>query len=247
MGIMARVDRAMNTGSQMVQSMCSDGTENSGVHYGITVYSYPEQWTADAKHPQMASLDELQNLFQSGFFATADFVFDPDANTAGYNGANVVADVRSEADRLALANKKTAHEALLKIVKHPHSGKSAISEVIMLDGAPRQDLGENGLAPSAMNAFRSQRMTQLGGFTRGATTQYQEPCPEPCLQQVPVQMSQLLVQQASTENNLQRMQVQQPFPEPTFQQVPEQRQMPPLAQQQMPAQPQMQMRPRSAV
>merc|ERR1712187_1753 len=156
-----------------------------GVHSGITLYSYPQEWTHDAKHPQMASLDELQNVFQSGFFATADFVFDPEANGTGYNGANVMADVTSEAGKLALGHKMAAHVALLKVVKDRETGKSKISEVIMLGGQPRSSLVQEISGQSAMNALRMQRMQQS---SIGRGVQIQEPCPEPSLQMPSRQM-----------------------------------------------------------
>lgn len=258
--IMARVDQEMNQGSQMIQSMCNSGTGTSGVHYGIAVYSYPEQWATAAKHPQMASMDEMQNLFQSGFFATADFVFDPDANTTGYNGANVVADVQSEQGKLALGNKKAAHVALLKVVKDPNSGKSKISEVIMLDGLPRADLGGQALGspPSTMHAFRSQQMMQQN--SSGRMGQLQEPFPEPHLQQthqqMPMQMSQMPMQQPFPEPSSQQVQqqpfswstfqpmsqlpVQQPFPEPSLHHA-QQQPFPGHAAQRVPMQLQQQM------
>jgi hypothetical protein len=216
--ILARVDQDMNAGSRMVQKLCSQGTASSGVHYGITVYSYPQLWAADAKHPQIASLDELQGLFQTGFFATADFVFDSGANTLGYNGANVVADVNSEVGKLALGNGKAAHVALLEIVKDATTGKSKISNVIMLDGRPRQSLGQQGSAPSAMNEFRSQHMMQRNAHA----LQGQEPCPEPSLrrslqqsQRLPMQTSPMPMQQPFPEASPQQTQLQsQPFPEP---------------------------------
>jgi len=209
--IMARVDAEMNSGSNMIQTKCNSGTLGSGVHYGVTLYNYPAHWEGDEKHPQTASIDELQNVFQTGFFATADFVFDPDANTTGYNGANVVADVNSEEGKLALGEKRAAHVALLKIVKDAESGKSKISEVIMLEGSTRPDLGDEGSGQSAMNAFRAQSMIQRNTLPsrvgpRGTTRQVLEPCPEPTLQQMPRQRPQT--------------QIQQPFPEPGLQQMP---------------------------
>jgi len=225
--IMARVDQEMNQGSRMIQSMCHSGTNSSGVHYGITVYSYPEQWTTAAKHPQVASVDELQNLFQSGFFATADFVFDPTVNTVGYNGANVVADVTSQPGKLALGNKKAAAVALLKIVKDASSGKSKISEVIMLDGLPQTDVFiEHGSAFSPMNALRSHRTLVQG--PRGGTRQLPEPFQEPRplhqmptrVAQVPMHISQMpAVHQPSSQPTQPSLpaSMQQPFPEPCLQ------------------------------
>merc|ERR1711862_572677 len=56
-------------------------------------------------------------------------------------------------------------------------GKSKISEVVMLDGCPRSDLGGQAYASSSMNSFRSQRMRQQ--TSGGAARLLPEPCPEP--------------------------------------------------------------------
>eukprot|EP00931_Biecheleriopsis_adriatica_P069309 TRINITY_DN43177_c0_g1_i1.p1 TRINITY_DN43177_c0_g1~~TRINITY_DN43177_c0_g1_i1.p1 ORF type:complete len:512 (+),score=90.78 TRINITY_DN43177_c0_g1_i1:103-1536(+) len=177
--IMARVDREMSAGFQSLQSICSTGRESDGVHYGITVYTYPEHWSADAKHPQMASLDELQNLFESGFFATADFVFDPTANSSGYNGGDVLANVFDE-QSLALGHQKAAYVALLKVEKEPSTGKSKISELMMLEGRPDADIDRQGTSQqSSMNQFRMQQMRQRSSR--------REPFPEPVSQQTPTQ------------------------------------------------------------
>merc|ERR1712151_846327 len=131
----------------------------------------------------------------------------------GYNGANVMADVTSEAGRLALGHKMAAHVALLKVVKDRESRKSKISEVIMLGGLPRTGLVQEMSGQSAMNALRSQRMQQSVP-SRGM--QIQEPCPEP----YPPQL-------------------QQPFSEPIQRQMPMQQMPPQLLPHAQSVQPQM--------
>eukprot|EP00928_Gymnodinium_smaydae_P052557 TRINITY_DN3653_c0_g1_i1.p1 TRINITY_DN3653_c0_g1~~TRINITY_DN3653_c0_g1_i1.p1 ORF type:complete len:650 (+),score=68.70 TRINITY_DN3653_c0_g1_i1:167-1951(+) len=212
--IMAQVNLEMNNGSWMITNMCYCGTAASGVHYGITLYSYPQAWPTDAKHPQMASGDELQNLFQSGFFATADFVFDPEANTTGYNGANVVADVNSAEGKLALSNGKAAYVALLKIAKDADSGKSKIAEVIMLSGQPRDGLGPTGVSMPPMTSYigPDSQMPPMSS----PMFQTMPPMSSPMSQTQRPQMYGYLPQPQPQPQPLQRHRthVQQPFPQP---------------------------------
>jgi len=112
--IMAKVDQDLNSGSNMVHQKCTVGDGRTGVHYGLTVYTYPE---AVANHPQASTMEDLQNKFKSDFFATSDCVFDPAADLTGYNGASVLADVASDAGKLALPDKHAAHVALIHVSK----------------------------------------------------------------------------------------------------------------------------------
>jgi len=136
--IMARVDEKMAEGSGAIAQNCFAGNQKDGVHYGITIWEYLRG--ADAKHPQGATLEELQNTFRSEFFATSPCVFNAEANTTGYNGANKLADTQTEDGKLALSNKKAAHVAVLKVSKDPNTGKSKISEIHMLPGKPHEDM-----------------------------------------------------------------------------------------------------------
>jgi len=160
--IMAKVDEDLNMGSSMVQQKCTAGDGRTGVHYGLTMYTYPE---AAANHPQESSMEDLQSKFKSDFFATSDCVFDPAADLTGYNGASVLADVASDAGKLALPDKHAAHVALLHVSR---GSRARIASVRMLAGKPRPgevcDIGDSaGLAgpggTSAMRAVRRQRMS----------------------------------------------------------------------------------------
>lgn len=178
--IMTKVDEDMRTGSQMMQSKCGAGTAKHGVHYGITVYTYPDQ-AMEAKHPQAAPLEELQSAFKSEFFATADCVFNPAANPSGYNAANVLADTQTAEGAKALSHGKAAHVALLKVTKEAETGRAKLAEVRILNAMPRAEMvgghGQPHGLPfgSAMNIHRMQQM-------RGPMQQMTEPCPEPSLQ-----------------------------------------------------------------
>jgi len=182
--IMARVDEQMAEGSAAIAQNCFAGKPKAGVHYGITIWEYLR--SADAKHPQGVTLEELQNTFRSEFFATSSCVFNEGANTTGYNGANKLADTQTEDGKLALSNKKVAHVAVLKVSTDPNTGKSKISEIRMLPGKPQEDMlslgsgqGHFGGAANAMNAFRSQQMRQNRVPTTGIGA---EPAPEPTVQ-----------------------------------------------------------------
>jgi len=188
--IMARVDEQMAKGSEAISQKCFAGSPKDGVHYGITIWEYLRGGT-DRKHPQEATLEELESTFRSEFFATSPCVFNEEANTAGYNGANKLADTQTEDGKLALSNSNASHVAMLKVSRDAGSGKSKISEVRMLPGRPQDDMlstggvqGRSGGGANIMNFVRSRQPRQ----SRGAA----EPAPEPSAQHEPV-----LVQQAA--------------------------------------------------
>merc|ERR1712079_245429 len=108
--------------------------------------------------------EELQSDFCAELFATSDCIFNPEANQAGYNGANVLADVETEEAKLALAHSQAAHVALIKVARDIAGNGAKIVEVKMLRGMPRSggvtacDVA-GGSVPvrgmSAMNQFRA--------------------------------------------------------------------------------------------
>jgi len=182
--LMRKVDQQMAAGCGSIAQKCFAGNPKDGVHYGITIWEY--LGGADAKHPQGATLEEMQNMFRSEFFATSPCVFNEEANTMGYNGANKLANTQTEDGKLALSNRKAAHVAVLKVSKDPDTGKSKISQIRMLPGKPQEDMlsvgcGQRrfGGAANAMNAFRSQQMRQNRVPTRSMGA---EPAPEPTVQ-----------------------------------------------------------------
>lgn len=174
--IMTRVDKEMTQGFNLMQNVCCEGKHSHGVHYGVTVYTYPDT-VAHPKHPQESSLDELQNLFQSEFFATSECVYNPEANHSGYNAANVLGNTQTSDGNLALSHQKCAHVALLKVTRDGETGNATIVEVKMLAGVPGSELHIGCRAHpggGAMNTLRMLRMQQPAMV---------EPFPEPCLQQ----------------------------------------------------------------
>jgi len=182
--IMTRVDEQMAKGSETISQKCFAGSPKDGVHYGITIWEY--LGGTDKKHPQAATLEELENTFRSEFFATSPCVFNEEANTSGYNGANKLADTQTETGKLALSNNKASHVAMLKVSKDAETGKSRISEVRMLPGMPQDDMlmqGHSGGGANSMNVFRSRQLRQ----NRGA-----EPAPEPLVQHESVPMQQVV-------------------------------------------------------
>jgi len=132
LAIMTKVDKDMAEGFGMMSQQCGEGM--GGVHYGVTVYTYPETGEK-TKHPQACSVEDLQNLFKTDFFATSECVYDPE-HISGYNGANVLANVHTEDGKLALLHNQAAHVALLRISQDAHSGKASIAEVKLLHGIP---------------------------------------------------------------------------------------------------------------
>lgn len=171
--IMAEVDEAMKKGFDLLQELCEQGEQGKGVHYGVTVYSYPSG-AVNPKHPQGASLEELQNDFRSEFFATSECIFDPEANPHGYNGASVMADRDTVDGTLALSNNMAAHVAALRVTRDG-SGQSRVEEIRMLGGKPRSSLTSVGSGQPA-NELRRQR---LSGTVRRTQLQQGEPAPEP--------------------------------------------------------------------
>jgi len=165
--IMAKVDQDLNMGSRMVQQKCTTGDGRTGVHYGVTVYTYPE---AAANHPQASAMEDLQSKFKSDFFASSDCVFDPSVDLTGYNGASVLADVTSDTGRLALPHKHAAHVALLHVSK---GNKARIASVRILAGQPRPgeacEVGDSaGLAgPAGMGAMRAVRRQHMSAEACG--------------------------------------------------------------------------------
>merc|ERR1711920_31845 len=77
--IMMRIDQEMTQGFEKLQRVCSSGNSSFGVHYGVTIYTYPTSTALAAAgrsttvraHPQASSLEDLQEVFKSDFFATA--------------------------------------------------------------------------------------------------------------------------------------------------------------------------------
>merc|ERR1711920_472485 len=128
--------------------------------------------------------EDLQSNFKSDFFATSDCVFDPAGDPTGYNGANVLADVHTEAGKLALPNKHKAYVALLHVSKE---GKACIAGVRILAGKPQTgevceaDSSADQPGAAGMSAMRALRRQQL---SRGGTAR---PQPEP---ELPPQMQQ---------------------------------------------------------
>lgn len=168
----------------MLQQHCNQGNSQFGVHYGVTIYTYPDGGS-NTKHPPAATLEELQSAFKSEFFATAECVFNPDANPSGYNAASTLAATCTEEGKLALSHSKAAHVALLKVSRD--GDRSKIVEVKMLTGSPRAEMAAGNVGGLTMNAFRMQQM-------RGAANpqQMMEPFPELCqLMQVQMPMSQM--------------------------------------------------------
>jgi len=163
--IMAKVDQDLNSGSNMVHQKCTVGDGRTGVHYGLTVYTYPK---AAANHPQASTMEDLQNKFKSDFFATSDCVFDPAADLTGYNGASVLADVASDAGKLALPDKHAAHVALIHVSKE---SKARVASVRMLAGRPRPgevcdiDASAGFTGPGGMNAMRIVRRQCMSAST----------------------------------------------------------------------------------
>lgn len=189
LAIMTRVEQEMGQGSQMMQGICSIGNGKHGVHYGAMIYTYPESAN---KHPQAATVEELQSNYSAELFATSDCIFNPEANQAGYNGANVLADVATEEGKLALAHSQAAHVALIKVERDTASNSAKIVEVKMLRGMPRSggiaacDVA-GGLVPvrgmSAMNQFRA-----IMGNRRDSGPQQQQVL-QPLFQQPQVQIA----------------------------------------------------------
>merc|ERR1712151_1144843 len=87
--IMTRVEQQLNEGSTLLRSRCGLGNGHCGVHYGLTIYTYPDRTAA--KHPQASSVEELQDLFKTDFFATSECVLNPEEHASTYNGANLMA------------------------------------------------------------------------------------------------------------------------------------------------------------
>lgn len=117
--IMRKVDQELNHGSQLVHQKCCSGNPWQGVHYGVTVYTYPTAAGGGGTraHPQAATMEDLESKFQVEFFATSDCVFNPQEDRTGYNSATVLADVRTEDGKLALPNRAMAHVALIQVSK----------------------------------------------------------------------------------------------------------------------------------
>merc|ERR1711920_553027 len=129
--------------------------------------------------------EDLQSNFKSDFFATSDCVFDPAGDPTGYNGANVLADVHTEAGKLALPNQHKAYVALLHVSKE---GKARIAGVRILAGKPQTgevcqaDASADQPGATGMGALRAVRRQHP--FFRGVTA---HPQPEP---ELPPQMQQ---------------------------------------------------------
>jgi hypothetical protein len=161
LAIMTRVDQEMSQGSQMIQRSCCSCNGKYGVHYGAMIYSYPSN---ASKHPQTCTVEELQNDFPAEMFATSDCIFNPEANHGGYNGANILAEVRTEEGKLALCHSQAAHVALIKVVRDDASDGAKVVEVKMLRGMPKDGIttcdaeggSVRGGVMSAMNQFRAQ-------------------------------------------------------------------------------------------
>jgi len=183
--VMQRVEQQFNEGSRMLQQICGPGTRDCGVHYGVTIYTYPDR---TAKHPQTASEEELDNLFKTDLFATSDCVLGAEDYSHMYNGANLMADTRSAEGRLALSSKQAAYLALLQVSKEGDTAR--IAEVKMLAGVPRDGGVEgrdtHGAAP--MSAMRQQRRRMRKSSRLG---QYPQPDTEPEAPQVQQQMQQM--------------------------------------------------------
>lgn len=185
---MTKVDKDMTAGFRKLSMRCNSGNTSFGVHYGVTIYTYPDR-LADVKHPQASSIEELQNIFKSDFFATSECVFNPDANPSGYNAANVLANTQTSDGKLALTNSKSAQVALLKVVQDRETSRSKIVDVLMLPGTPKASLQgdfptRQGVSPMA--AHRQSRMRQMPVQARQQTqnivadlSQTSEPFPEP--------------------------------------------------------------------
>jgi hypothetical protein len=199
--IMTRVDKEMGEGSRLLQRHCNQGNPQFGVHYGVTIYTYPDGGS-NTKHPQAATFEELQSAFKSEFFATAECVFNAEANPSGYNAANILAAVGTEEGKLALSHSKASHVALLKVSRH--GDRSKIVEVKMLAASPRAEIAAGNIGGNAMNAFRMQQMRGGGNYQRMT-----EPFPEPS------QLMQMQMQMPMSQMPMQEPQMQlQPEPQP---------------------------------
>lgn len=132
--LMQKADRDLQDGFETLIRHVNSGDGRHGVHYGVTVYTYPSVGDGEAKHPQAATVEELDNnLFPSEFFATSESILEASV-PQGYNGGNTLADTGTEDGKLALCEKDEAYVALLKVVKE--NGRSRLAEVKMLRGTP---------------------------------------------------------------------------------------------------------------
>jgi len=235
--IMTKVDQDMAEGSRMLQGKCCSGNGSHGVHYGVTVYTYPDQ-AVEPTHPQTASVEALQNLFKSEFFASADCVFNPEANPTGYNAANVLAGTTTADGVKGLSHGRAAHVALLKVAKDGETGKARIEEVKVLRGMSRADLAGEGGATAPGNAMNMFRMQTLQGRAQTLA----EPCPEPNMQ-IRSNSSAQVQQNGPQFQQMQSLQMPQMLPPQT--QMPPQAQVPVqrVSQMQQQWQPQMQLPP----
>lgn len=163
--IMTKVDQELNHGSQLVHQKCCSGHPWQGVHYGVTVYTYPTAagGRAAPAHPQAASLEDLENKFQVEFFATSDCVFNPQEDRTGYNSATVLADVRTEDGKLALPNRFMAHVALIQVSKAGTLTAQIVGCRILaatpVEGDPGEG-GPGGLADGARQVLPRQALQE---------------------------------------------------------------------------------------